>query len=139
MWFIGSLFSFILCCVCLLSTFCLSCLCQYVTKRGRNIWNLGIMLFLFRGRWNCFRKGEKVKVLFFYFYVSNLGGKLVCIFVICCYCIFVTCCLSVFISTHAVMCSLECLTDRDTDSADFNFDPTVHKPIKWLGFQIYFT
>ena len=29
--------------------------------------------------------------------------------------------------------------DRDVNSANFNFGPTVHKPIKLLGFQIYFT
>ena len=32
---LNSLFSLDFCCVCFLFTLCLSCLCQYVTKRGR--------------------------------------------------------------------------------------------------------
>ena len=31
------------------------------------------------------------------------------------------------------------LTDWDANFADFNFGPLLIKPIKWLGFQIYFT
>ena len=57
-------------------------------------------MFLFRGRWNCLWKGEKIKSFLFFFYVSNFGGELVYMFVICCYCIYVICCLSVFISTR---------------------------------------
>jgi len=54
-------------------------------------------IFWCRGRWwNCFWKWEKIK----FFDVSNLGGELVCIFVIFC--------LFVLISTHALMCSSEC-------------------------------
>ena len=33
--FLDSLFSLAFCCVCFLSTLCLSCLCQCMTKRGR--------------------------------------------------------------------------------------------------------
>ena len=33
--FLDSLFSLAFCCICFLSTLCLSCLCQCVTKRGR--------------------------------------------------------------------------------------------------------
>ena len=43
------------------STLCLSCLCQYVTKRGRNKWNVGILFVLFRGSWICFWKRENIK------------------------------------------------------------------------------
>ena len=72
--FLDSLFSLLLWCVCLLSTFCLGRLCQYVTKKGKNRWNLKSFLAIFMGRWNCFLKGEKIKV----FDISNLGGELVC-------------------------------------------------------------
>ena len=52
-WF--SIFSCPLLCM-FLSTFWLVCLCQYVTKWGRNRWNVEkvFKMFLFRGRWNCF-------------------------------------------------------------------------------------
>ena len=70
------------------STLCLSCLCQYVTKRGRNKWNVGILFVLFRGSWNCFWKGKNI------FDVSNLGGELEFIFVFIFYFILFFICLS---------------------------------------------
>ena len=107
---LNSLFSLDICCVCFLFTLCLSCLCQYVTKSGRNRWNLGILFVLFRGSWNCFWKGEKIK----FFDVSNLWGELVCIFVICLSLIIY--CLYVFLSTHAVTCSFEWFQERQVHS-----------------------
>ena len=66
----------------------LSCLCQYVTKRGRFWWNVrkcveNTRMFCLGG------------VDFFFFNVSNLGGELVCIFVV-----FLFFC---FLSTHVFM------------------------------------
>ena len=94
------------CCVCFQFTLCLSCLCQYVTKRGRNRWNLGLLFVLFRGSWNCFWKGEKIN----FFDISNLWRELVWIFVTCfssnIYCLYV------FVLTHAVMCSFGWFMER---------------------------
>ena len=89
--FLDSLFSLDFCCVCFLFTLYLSCLCQYMTKMGRNRWNMGILFILFRESWNFFWKGERIRkkiVLFsgrwncfaresinFFFNVSNLGGR----------------------------------------------------------------
>ena len=70
------------------STLCLSCLCQYVTKRGRNKWNIGILFVLFRGSWNYFWKGENI------FYVSNLRGELEFVFVFIFFFILLFICLS---------------------------------------------
>ena len=57
---------------------------------------------------NCFYFGgdeivferRRFFIFYFIFCISNLGGELVCTYIICCYCIFVTCYVSVFISTH---------------------------------------
>ena len=57
---------------------------------------------------NCFMLGEMKLFLkegeyiyiYIYIYVSNLGGELVCTYIICCYCISVICYVSIFISTH---------------------------------------
>ena len=57
----------------------LSCLCQYVTKRERSRWNVGILFVLFRGRYIGCLWQWKIQVCFG---VSNLGGELVCIFVV---------------------------------------------------------
>ena len=51
---------------------------------------------LFRWSWNCFWKGEKIK----FFDVSNLGGELVYIFVIC-FSLFIL--FYLYFSTHAFM------------------------------------
>ena len=75
-------------------------------KWGRNRWNVGILFVLFRESWNCFWKGEKIN----FFNVSNLGGELVCIFVICFSLIIYG--FYVFLSTHVVMCSFECFQER---------------------------
>ena len=56
----------------------LSCLCQYVTKRGRSKWNVGILFVLFSGDTLICLWQWKIQVCFV---VSNLGGELVCIFV----------------------------------------------------------
>ena len=118
--FLDSLFSLDFFCVYFLFTLCLSCLCQYVTKGGRNRWNVGILFVLFRGSWNCFWKEEKELKLFLkgggnkFFDVSNLGGELVCICVICFSLIIF--CLYVFLSTHTLMCSFECFQERQVQS-----------------------
>ena len=96
--FLYSLFSLDFCYVCFLYTLCLSCLCQYMTKRGRNRWNMGILFVLFMGSWNYFWKGEKIK----FFDVSNLRGEFEFIYFIDSYCLYV------FLSTHTLMCSFEC-------------------------------
>ena len=44
---------------------------------------VGIMFVLFKGSSKLFLKGGENKNFFFFFYVSNLGGELVFIFVIC--------------------------------------------------------
>jgi len=95
--FPNSLFPLILCCVCFLFTLWLSCLCQYMTKRGRNRRNVGILFVLFRRSWDCFWNGEKIK----HFDVSNLGGELEFISFIDSYCLYV------FLFTYT-MCSFEC-------------------------------
>ena len=84
MYSLNSLFSLILCCVCFLSTFWLGCLCQYVTKRGEisEMWEICFkrcLTILFWGRWKCFERGRIWKV----FYVSNLEGELVFVFILC--------------------------------------------------------
>ena len=94
-WF--SIFSYPL--LCMLTIYSLlSCLCQYVTKRGRNRWNLGLLFkrflifFFYLKEMKLLLKGGENKSVFFFFFffnVSNLGGELVCMFVICCYFIFV--------------------------------------------------
>ena len=48
------------------------------------------------------------------FYVYNLGGELVYIFLICFS--LVIYCLYVFLSTHTVMCSFECFQERHVHS-----------------------
>ena len=93
-------------------TLCLCYLCQFVTKRGRFRWigldeYVGILFVLFRGSWNCFWKGKNI----IFFNVSNLGGELVCIFVICFSLIIYG--FYVFLSTHVVMCSFECFQERE--------------------------
>ena len=57
-----------------------------------------------------FKRGEN-KSFFFFFFLSNLGGELVYIFVICCYCIsiicfwFHICCYLLFICLYFHTCS----------------------------------
>ena len=91
LWSLNFLFPLILCCVCLLFTLWMGCLCQYVTKRVSNRWNVGI-LFVY-GELKLFLKGGENKI----FDVSNLGRELVCIFVMLYFvyflftCIFHTC------------------------------------------------
>ena len=60
---IDSLFSLDFCYVCFLFTLCLSCVCQYVTKRGRNRWNVGI---LFKKVFKMFCLGGEYKNLLMY-------------------------------------------------------------------------
>ena len=57
--FLDSIFSLDFCCVCFLFTLYLSFLCQYVTKRGRNRWNVGILFVLFRGSEIVIERGRK--------------------------------------------------------------------------------
>ena len=59
-WSLNSLFSLDLCCVCLLSTFCLSRICQYVTKRERKVFNF----FYLEGDEIVFESGRKEKKFF---------------------------------------------------------------------------
>ena len=65
----------------------LSCLCQFVTKRGRSRWNVGILFVLFRGGGDTLIIYDSGKYKYVWqiqvcFDVSNLGGELVCIFVV---------------------------------------------------------
>ena len=61
------LYFLLLCCVCFLSIFWLGSLCQYMVKRERNSWYVGILFVLFRGSWNCFWYGE---ILCFLFHIA---------------------------------------------------------------------
>ena len=74
----------------------LSCICQYVTKRGRFWWKVRICventrMFCLRGVGIVFENGRKL----IFFGVSNLVGELVCIFFV-----FLFFC---FLSTHVFM------------------------------------
>ena len=48
------LYFLLLCCVCFLFILWLGSLCQYMTKRRRNSWYVGLLFVLFRGSWFCF-------------------------------------------------------------------------------------
>ena len=73
--FLDSLFFLDFCCVCFLFTLCLNCLCQYVTKMGRNRWNSENVFncFYLAGDGIVFKRGRKEICD-----VSNLGVELVC-------------------------------------------------------------
>ena len=65
----------------------LSCLCQYMTKRGRSRWNVGILFVLFCLGGDTLIVYDSGKYKYVWqiqvcFDVSNLGGELVCIFVV---------------------------------------------------------
>ena len=97
--FLNFLFSFLLCCVYLLSTFCLSFLCLSICDKRRQKYMKFEKFFncFYLGEMKLFLKGGENKVFFL----------IIFLFDICCYCIFVICYLYVFISAHAVMCSFE--------------------------------
>ena len=96
----------------------MGCLCQYVTKRGINKWNLGEFCFkrfltvLFKGRWNCFWKGENMKS----FWCIKLRRRLSLLLVLYCF----SFCLYVFLSTHTLMCSFE-FHEKQVHSVRLNF------------------
>ena len=90
--FLDSLFSLAFCSISFLSTLCLSCLCQCMTKRGRFIWNVGICenpLCFVQGEFRLFMLGGDIFILLYLFHVSLLIDlylwcySLIYVFILC--------------------------------------------------------